>query len=159
MRLRGSRYGWLLSLLVLIAACSGGTTRHVRPVPTTSSVSTSSSPVVLDDVSGHSALVVTKTGDYPLESPITELFWLTSPQLRVSSDPCQYLSARVVSLSKKAIKLAGGEQRAILTAVLRVTSLKRPVVIAYGVTQTRMGPEVAALDGGASPPCIRADSA
>jgi hypothetical protein len=157
-RERLGRFGpWracLLALLLLVASCSGGATRHVSPNPPTGSVSRPSSPVVLNDVSGHFALVVTKTGDYPLESPITEFFGLPSPQLLVSRDACHYLSGRVVSLAKKPIKIAAGGQRAILTAVLRVTSLRRPVVIAYEVAYTRRGPDVASIDGGTRPACI-----
>lgn len=144
----------LLVLPLLVASCSAGTARHVSPTPTTPPTSVLSAPLVLSDVSGHFALVVSKTGDYSLRSPVTEFFGLPSPQLRVSRDACRYLSGRVVSVAKTPITIADGGKRAILTAVLRVTSLRRPVVIAYEVVYTRMGEDVASIDGGTRPACI-----
>jgi hypothetical protein len=59
-----------------------------------------------------------------------------------------------MALTKKPITLADGGKRAVLTAELRVTSLTRPLVMAYEVAYVRMGPDVASIDGGAPPACI-----
>jgi hypothetical protein len=108
---------------------------------------------VLSDVSHHFALIIPRIGDYPLEFQVSDFFGLASPQLLVSRDVCRYLTGQVVSLAKRPIKTVNGE-RAVLSAVPRVTSLKRAVVIAAEVTYMRDGPNVASISGGAPPSCI-----
>jgi hypothetical protein len=135
----------LLTVIVTLAACSGGAARHASP-PTTVPVSTPSAPVVLNDVSGHLALLVTKTGDYSLKSPITPEYFAFSPEVLLSGDVCRYLTGRVMALTNKPITLPGGDRRAILTAELRVTTLKRPLVLAYDITYVRLGPAFASID-------------
>jgi hypothetical protein len=141
------RAGLLALLATSLAACFGNG-------PDRSAPSTTQPPVVLSDVSGHQALVVTKVGDYPLRSATTEFFGLPSPQLALSGSVCKYLTGSVVALTKTPVRIASGERRAVLGATLRVTSLKRPVVLAYAVGYTRMGPGIASIEGGRRPACI-----
>jgi hypothetical protein len=132
---------------VSLGACTGGGSHRSSP-------STTRHPIVLGDVSGHQSLVVTKVGDYPLQSGTTDFFGLPSPQLALSKRVCSYLTGSVVALKKTVITIASGERRTVLSARLRVTSLKRPVVVAYAVGYTRMGPAVASIEGGRAPACI-----
>jgi hypothetical protein len=106
---------------------------------------------VLRDVTHNFALIVTRTGDYTLHSPTTELFYRLSPILLVSDEACRYLSGRVVSLVRTPIKIADGGTRAVLNATLRVTTLRRPVVIAYSVTYSSFGGDIGSVERGGTP--------
>lgn len=103
-----------------------------------------SQPLVLDGVDGHRAAVISEPGTYTLrERQLASPGALVSLQLQLSADICDYARITVDGPVERQVS---GTDFVTPTATLKVSELRRPVVVGYAIGYTRLGPPVTGLN-------------
>lgn len=125
-----------MAALVALAGCisSPGCTQRREAPP---------SPIVLPDVSGHTALLIDHVGAYELESDPQRDLGHPSAQLALS--PAISCFATWHTEAVHAVEVAGGEGLVRLHATLVIETLRQPILAGYSLGWTRLGPSVVGL--------------
>ena len=122
-------------VVVLLLAASGCVRGRPGPV----------SPVVLPDVTGHTALLIDHVGRYELTTePIRDIGSLPGPQLKISWSLSCHATWRVEAVDEVPVPETDLVR---LQALVVVDSLRQPVLAGYDLTWTRMGSGVVGLAG------------